>query len=102
VQYLRYHRWRRSKLSSETVNAPALTVIDYFASLDVQVAREGTYTSNYWGPLAQILTQAGKTVNWIHIDVRSAALPHVRSAREAIRGLNRGDSTLAISSYRTT
>ena len=91
LQYLRYFTWRRHKLSSQTVDDPALTIVDYFANLDVQAAREGTYTSNYWGPLTQILPLLGKTVNWIHIDVRSAALPNVHSAREAIRGLNRGN-----------
>jgi surface carbohydrate biosynthesis protein (TIGR04326 family) len=93
VQYLRYHMWRRHKLFSDATNKPALTVVDYFASLDVQAAREATYISNYWGPLIQILPQAGKTVNWIHIDVRTAALPDVHSAREAIRGLNRGETS---------
>ena len=89
LQYLRYFTWHRHKLSSETADDPALTVVDYFANLDATAAREGTYTSNYWGPLTQILPQLRTTVNWIHIDVRSAALPDVRSARAALRGLNR-------------
>ena len=93
LQYLRYFTWRRHKLSPETVDHPALTVVDYFANLDAVAAREGTYTSNYWGPLTQIIPLLGKTVNWIHIDVRSSALPDVHSAREAIRGLNRGNSS---------
>jgi len=93
LQYLRYFTWRRHKLSYETVNDHVLTFVDYFANLDVQAAQEGTYTSNYWGPLTQILPKAGKTVNWIHIDMRSAALPNVHSAREAIRGLNRGNGS---------
>jgi surface carbohydrate biosynthesis protein (TIGR04326 family) len=93
LQYLRYFTWRRHKHSSDTTDEPGLTVVDYFASLDAAAAREATYTSNYWGPLARILPLLGKTVNWIHIDVRSAALPDVHSAREAIRGLNRGNGT---------
>jgi surface carbohydrate biosynthesis protein (TIGR04326 family) len=91
LQYLRYFTWRRHKLSSETVDDLALTVVDYFASLDVQAAQAGTYTSNYWGPLTQILPLLGKTVNWIHVDVPSEAFPDVRSARAAIRGLNKGN-----------
>jgi surface carbohydrate biosynthesis protein (TIGR04326 family) len=93
LQYLRYFTWRRHKISSETVDDPALNVVDYFANLDAAAARKGTYTSNYWGPITQILPLLGKTVNWIHIDVRSAAFPDVHSAREAIRGLNRGNSS---------
>ncbi len=93
LQYLRYFTWRRHKYSSDSTDEPALTVVDYFANLDAGAAREATYTSNYWGPLTQILPLLGKTVNWIHIDVRSAALPDVHSAREAIRGLNRGNGS---------
>jgi surface carbohydrate biosynthesis protein (TIGR04326 family) len=92
LQYFRYFTWHRHRLSSKTADDPALTVVDYFSNLDVEAAQKGTYTSNYWGPLAPIFTQTGKTVNWIHIDVRSAVLPNVRSARAAIRGLNRGKS----------
>ncbi|MDE0973882.1 MAG: hypothetical protein OSA11_02175 [Candidatus Nanopelagicales bacterium] len=94
LQYLRYFTWHRHKRSSETGDGPALTVVDYFANLDVEAAQEeAAYTSNYWGPLAPIITQTGKTINWIHIDSRSAALPDVRSARAAIRGLNRGNNS---------
>jgi len=89
LQYLHYFSWRRHKLSSGTTDDPALTVVDYFANLDVQAAQEGTYTSNYWGPLTQILPILGKTVNWIHIDMKTAALLDVHSARKAIRSLNR-------------
>jgi surface carbohydrate biosynthesis protein (TIGR04326 family) len=92
-QYLRYFTWRRHKLSSETTDDPAFTVVDYFANLDVEVAQKGIYASNYWGPLTQILPQLGTSVRWIHIDAKSAALPDVRSARAAIRGLNRDDSS---------
>ena len=93
LQYLRYFTLRRHKLSSETAGDSAFNVVDYFANLDVQAAWEATYKSNYWGPLTQLLPLLGKTVNWIHIDVRSAALPDVHSAREAIRSLNRGNSS---------
>ena len=89
LQYLRYFTWHRHKLSSDTADDPALTVVDYFTNLDATAARDGTFTSNYWGPLTQILPRLRTTVNWIHIDVRSAALPDVRSARAALRGLNR-------------
>jgi surface carbohydrate biosynthesis protein (TIGR04326 family) len=92
LQYLRYFTRHRDRHSPETTDDPALTVVDYFANLDVDAAQEATYTSNYWGPLARILPQLGITVNWIHIEVRSEALPDVRSARAAIRGLNRGNS----------
>ena len=89
MQYLRYSTWHRPALSSKTADDPELTVVDYFAGLDATAAQEGSYTSNYWGPLTQILPQLRTTVNWIHIYVRSAALPDVRSARAALRGLNR-------------
>ena len=93
LQYLRYFTWSRHKLPLETANDLELTVVDYFANLDSAAALEGTYASNYWGPLTQILPQLRTTVNWIHIDVRSAALPSVRSARAVIRGLNRHNSS---------
>ncbi len=93
LQYLRYFTRHRHQFPSETVDDPALTVVDYFANLDVEAAHEATYTSNYWGPLTSIFPPLGLTVNWIHIDVRSAALPDVHSARAAILGLNRGNSS---------
>ena len=89
MQYLRYSTWHRHKLSSEPGDDPKLTVIDYFANLDATAAQEGSYTSNYWGPLTQILPQLRTPINWIHLEVRSAALPNVRSARATLRGLNR-------------
>jgi surface carbohydrate biosynthesis protein (TIGR04326 family) len=93
LQYFRYLTWRRFKLSYDTVDEHSINVIDYFANLDTQAAREATFKSNYWGPLSQILSLLGKTVNWVHIDVRSPGLPSVQSAREAIRGLNRDNSS---------
>ncbi len=92
-QYLRYFTRNRHQNLLETTNDPALTVVDYFANFDVEATREATYTSNYWGPLASVITPLGLTVNWIHIEVTSVALPDVHSARAAIRGLNRGNSS---------
>ncbi len=93
LQYRYYFTAHRPELPSETTDDPAVTVVDYFANLDVEAAQKATYASNYWGPLAPTLPQWGITVNWIHIEVTSAALPDVRSARAAIRGLNRGNSS---------
>ena len=89
LQYRYYFTSHRPKLDSATMDDPAVTVVDYFANLDVEAAQKATYVSNYWGPLAAILPQWGITVNWIHIEVTSAVLPDVRSARATIRGLNR-------------
>jgi surface carbohydrate biosynthesis protein (TIGR04326 family) len=91
LQYRYYFTANRPELSSETTEGPAVTAVDYFASLDVGAAQQATYQSNLWGPLTPTLIQLGITVNWIHIEVACAALPDVRSARSAIRGLNRGN-----------
>jgi len=93
LQYLRYFTRHRQQRPDKTVDDSALTVVDYFTNFDVEAAHEATYTSNYWGPLTSIFPPLGLTVNWIHIDVRSTALPDVHSARAAIRGLNRGNSS---------
>jgi len=93
LQYCYYFTTHRPELPSETTDDPAVTVVDYFANLDVEAAQKATYASNYWGPLAPTLPQWGITVNWIHIEVTSVALPNVYSARAAIRGLNRGNSS---------
>jgi len=93
VQYLRYFTIHRHQCHRVTSDGPAVTVVDYFDNFDVEAAHDSTYTSNYWGPLTAVLPQLGLTVNWIHIDVRSAALPDARSARAAILGLNRGNSS---------
>ncbi len=93
LQYLRYFTMHRHQCPRVTSDGPAVTVVDYFDNFDVEAAHESTYTSNYWGPLTTVLPQLGLTVNWIHIDVRSAALPDARSARAAILGLNRGNSS---------
>ena len=92
LQYRYYFTAHRPKLPSETGREPSIAMVDYLTNLDVEAAQEATYISNYWGPLTQILSQAETTVNWIHIEVTSAALPDVRLARAAIRGLNRGSS----------
>ena len=92
LQYRYYFTAHRPKLPSETGREPSITMVDYLTNLDVEAAQEATYISNYWGPLTQILSQAETTVNWIHIEVTSAALPDVHLARAAIRGLNRGSS----------
>jgi surface carbohydrate biosynthesis protein (TIGR04326 family) len=47
LHYLRSFTWRHHKLSSETVDDPALDVVDYCANIDVQAARAATYTSSY-------------------------------------------------------
>ncbi len=93
LQYLRYFAMHRHQCPRVTSDGPAVTVVDYFDNFDVEAAHESTYTSNYWGPLTTVLPQLGLTVNWIHIDARSAALPDARSARAAILGLNRGNSS---------
>jgi surface carbohydrate biosynthesis protein (TIGR04326 family) len=92
LQYRYYFTAHRPQLPSETGREPSVTMVDFLTNLDVEAAQEATYISNYWGPLTQILSQAETTVNWIHIEVTSAALPDVRLARAAIRGLNRGSS----------
>jgi len=91
VQYLRYFTLHRHQRPLKNVDDPSLTVVDYFANFDVEAALESSYASNYWGPLTEILPQLELGVNWIHIDVPSEALPDVRSARAAIRGLNKGN-----------
>ena len=93
LQYFRYFTWNRHKRSFETTDGPALSVIDYFVNLDVEAARKATYTSNYWGPLAPILPRSQRTVSWIHIYTRNSVFPNVRSARTAIRELNRGSNS---------
>ena len=93
LQYRYYFTTHRPQLPSETAHDSSMTIIDYFANLDVDAAQKATYASNYWGPLAPTLPQMGITVNWIHIDMRSEALPDVHSARAAIQSLNRGNSS---------
>ena len=92
LQYLRYFTIQRPKRSLDSVKVPTITVVDYFASFDVAAAHESNYKSNYWGPLTPLLHEMGLTINWIHLDIRSASLPDVHSARAAIAGLNRGSS----------
>ena len=93
LQYRYYFTGRRPQLPSRSAHEPSITIVDYLANLDVQAAQGATYTSNYWGPLAAILPQLPVSVNWIHIEVTSAAVPDVRSARAAIQGLNRENSS---------
>jgi surface carbohydrate biosynthesis protein (TIGR04326 family) len=92
LEYIRYYSRHRGREPSGFSHDPELTIVDYFVNFDVDAASEATYTSNYWGPLGSILRQRGTTVNWIHIDTRSATVPSVRSARISIKNLNRGDS----------
>jgi surface carbohydrate biosynthesis protein (TIGR04326 family) len=93
LQYLRYFTMQRPQRPLDSVKVPAITVVDYFASFDVAAAHESNYKSNYWGPLTPLLHELGLTINWIHLDIRSASLPDVRSARSAIAGLNRGSGS---------
>lgn len=92
-QYLQYFSVHRPQHPAETADEPALAVVDYFTNFDVKAAHAAIYTSNYWGPLTTIFPPLGPTVNWIHIGVKSPTLPDSRSARDAIRGLNRGNSS---------
>ena len=93
LQYFGYFTLRRPRPHRNTVDAPAITIVDYFDSLDVTAARESRYISNYWGPLESVFSQAKGAFNWIHIDVRSSALPNVRSSRDVVLSLNQNHET---------
>jgi surface carbohydrate biosynthesis protein (TIGR04326 family) len=65
-----------------------LTIVDYFASFNVDLDLKARYASSYWGGLPTLLAERGMRVNWLHIDYRGRSAPSVEEARRAIAELN--------------
>ena len=76
----------------ELLEAPELTIVDYFVNFHIDNTKTSRYQSNYWGPLPQHLADSDTPVHWIHIDFRSAAVASASDARNAIKELNKNDS----------
>lgn len=55
-------------------------ICSYFAQLDLQSCRQGTFQSRYWGGLPDLLRKSGFTAHWLHHYLPGADLPTPRTA----------------------
>ena len=60
--------------------------------MDSKLVKEGSYKSNYWSLLPQILQENQINSNWLHIFVKDGVLQNAREAATAIQRFNNSSS----------
>jgi len=89
-QYHIYFALHRNQHSHKNVSEPAITIFDDLAHCNIAAAHQGDYEPHYWGPLTQVLEDSALMINWVHVDLRTSAVPTVEDAKNVVADLNRG------------
>jgi len=89
-QYQIYFALHRNQGSGKAASEPRITIVDDLVHCNISAARQGNYEPHYWGTLTQVLEDSALVINWVHIDLRTSAVPTVKDAKNVVSDLNRG------------
>ena len=65
-----------------------ITFISYLFNFDQDTAKKGEFYSRYWTDLHNLLSDSKNTINWLHLFLKSDAVPDSKKARDLVNGFN--------------
>lgn len=92
-QYFIYFRVNRNRVKFLGDSEASITIFDDLVHCDIEAAHRGQYKPHYWGSLTGVLEDSVFSVNWVHTDIRTSAVPTVKKARKVVADLNQGSKT---------
>jgi len=90
-------RWSRKKIilnKKLEVREGDVCIISYFFNIDKKKADENTFYTSYWTQLHDLLLKSNKTINWVHLFVKSNEFSTYDSANIFVDQLNADRSNL--------
>lgn len=65
------------------------TFVTYSANCVPEATQQGHYQSRYWGCLPDVMSQAARPTNWLHLYVKDRLLPTAKDAATTLDAFNR-------------
>lgn len=81
-------RWSFREIQIPSHFQGQITFISYLVGTEEKKSSYKGFQSGYWGKLPQVLAETQTRSNWIHLYVKTPALPNVRKAIAAIQNYN--------------
>lgn len=78
---------QRGRKSDCFANEKGLVLVDYLAHLQ-EPGLDGTFRSNYWGPLVEVLDEGREPVTWLHVSPKYATPAVVNEDLKKCRAFN--------------
>jgi len=66
-----------------------ITIISYFDNFDVDMLKEGSFKSGYWGSIGEVFNNANTKVNWLHLYSKVAVPSDLAFDMRAINSINK-------------